>query len=65
MSTYETSVPIEEQEDVVKTLKRVLNMVINNNEPCNKLVDYRTENPRTKDAKVVLVFDDAKCVEST
>jgi hypothetical protein len=65
MSTYEESVPIEEQADVVITLKRALNMVISNNEPCNQLVAYRTENPGTGDAKVVLVFDDAKCVEST
>jgi len=64
MSTYEESVPIEEQ-DVVKTLDRVLDNVKSNNRPCNQLVDYRTENLGTKHARVVLVFDDAICVEST
>ena len=56
MNTYEESVPIEEQADVVTTLNRVLDVVKSHNEPCNRLVDYRTEHPGTKNAKVVLTF---------
>ena len=63
MSTYEKSIPIEEQADVVITLKRALDMVKSKNEQCNQLVAYRTENPGTSDAEVVLVFDVAKCVK--
>lgn len=65
MSTYKKFVPIEEQADVMTTLNRVLDVVKNQNEPCNQLVDYRTEQLGTKDAKIVLIFDDDVCVKST
>ena len=61
MSAYTKSVPIEEKKNVETTLRRVLDLVIQQNKPCNTLVSYEVKNLGNVDAEVSLVFDDAKC----
>ena len=57
------SVPIIEK-DAVKSLKVVLKKIASKNERCIALVEHRFENVGTREAKVVLVYDDAKCRQS-
>ena len=58
------SVPIIEQ-DAVKSLEVVLKKIASKNGRCIALVEHRFEKIGTPEAKVVLIYDDAKCKKST
>ena len=57
------SVPIIEQ-DSVESLKVVLEKIASKNERCIALVGHSFEKIGTTEAKVVLIYDDAKCKRS-